>query len=609
MKENRFSMAPKVVNSLKSNLPGQSNIKTTEAKSRKSLHPNNIVGPRLTMANVNKLSESRFIKDVNVIDESINKIMDFLIKESYDKPASKNNLTSPNTKDFMNLFNFVAKKFRPDFNFQITKVDEEIIPILINEYKYPGVLSKNYFSSVGAPNTWPYLLAIITWMVDSIEALNFELNHDIQELISIEESKNRSINDLSNEVGMVNLQLNIFDKNFKEYLMEAFKQSHLLKGDNLNLTEIINNKTEEQKACINSMIEKSNQLTIQIEKLLEELERNNPPQSEVNLKLDASTQEVNNYRCIFNSNDKKINELVTCLNNKNKSYENKKEKNQTLNTQLEEIEIIIKHQKVSFEEFEKIKQNIVNADKQLNFLNSKKKEISDSILHLNNSIEDTSQLLTEKIKNTLLICEKLQLSKETHFEELIKELTQKKRLTESDLNEFINLNANIVNTYVQNLNSINVQVKETEEKLIHLKSDNRKLEDYINENNELLNQKRNEYNTINVNMNCEKDKSVSLLQNKGEDIKRSNENILKLTNILSEKEKVLYDLKKEEENLRQKYLEDEQATEIFMKSLDKVYIDEFNEVEKTKNDNIRELRKANSRINKVFEEVKKDNLN
>lgn len=540
MRDNRFSMAVskssntnnqrnnsnihqsniKQSNSISTNLSHQNNI---DSKSRKSSAQ--MLFPRsTTFSSLTKSSDPRPIKENHFQEECISKILDFLIKEQYDKSLAKKDLLSPQAKDFQNLFTWMLSKIRPDWNISITKLDEDVPPILM-ELRYPGYITKNHLMAVGAPNTWPHLLALLAWLVELAQYLNFDQIKEDNETQTYLNSLKIDPND-PKALDPV-LQEKIFDHNYKEFLYEGYKQS-LLKGDSFQAIENFQKKTDELINLNYSSADKLNNESSNLEKLTEELEKNYPTLNETKLKVEILSRDLNNTKNNFNLQEKKFNELSILHENRVKVYESKCEKNKELISIIEELDFTVKNQKISYEDFEKLKHNKNNLEKQLVTLNNKKNELNDSIWNLNNQIEVNNNSLNEKIKTINQICEKLMLEKENIIDlsEIINynsncnnlnslnslnnlnnsNSTQDKSILNLDMNEISQRFYNVNNFLISSINTKTMEVKEREEFLINLKSELLKLDDKINEVNEILAQKNAEKDRENNLLNIEKEK-------------------------------------------------------------------------------------------------------
>lgn len=82
-------------------------------------------------------------------------------------------LQTPNTKDYILIFTTLMRFIDPLFDL-LGKMEDEI-PTILKSLGYPYTISKNSFLAIGAPNSWPALLASLDWLVDSLKE-GFELN-------------------------------------------------------------------------------------------------------------------------------------------------------------------------------------------------------------------------------------------------------------------------------------------------------------------------------------------------------------------------------------------------------------------------------------------------
>jgi SMC interacting uncharacterized protein involved in chromosome segregation len=220
-----------------------------------------------------------------------------LITKEYDRIISKKDLMCPLAKDFLNFFSFIIAKIRPDWAFNINKMDEDVISIL-NELRCPGNISRGHLIAVGAPNTWPHLLAVLAWLVELANYLNLdncdELANDSiytksyfnENLVSIENVNSFYLNET------ITRHDNILEQNYREFLHEGYKL-HNNKGDSFGAIENFRNKTDEiiKFNSINS--DRLIKETHNLEKLIEELEKNNPPLTEINLKFELASRDLN----------------------------------------------------------------------------------------------------------------------------------------------------------------------------------------------------------------------------------------------------------------------------------------------------------------------------
>jgi SMC interacting uncharacterized protein involved in chromosome segregation len=602
MKENRYSIAPSKANMNKnqpSNIKGQyhSNpVNLNDSKTRRSTH--NMVSHRnATFSSINKSSDPRPVKDIHFQEECIKKIIDFLIKQAYDRTLTKKDLMSPQAKDFINLFIFILSKIRPDWQITINKLDEDVIPIL-NELRYPGYINKTQLIAVGAPNTWPHLLAVLSWLVELADYLYYDSVLEQEEEKNSQNERDQNFID-AHVSSSVNAEKN-FEKNYRDFLYDGYKQT-MCKGDNFVALEALQNKVDDMLKINYSNVDKMITDTKNLEKLSEDLEKNNPSFIETQLSLDRANSELNTTKTNANNNEKKLNEVSNLLENKIKIYESKCEKNKEIIKMNEELEGIIKTQKVSFDDFEKLKHNKNQLEKQIQALNQKKTELENIVWGTNNTIDSMSVSINIKIKNIKQVGDKLCLNSEINLIDIGGCVRNISNLNLTDINS----NFNTVNSQLACM--IETKIKETKEKeelLINLKSELLKVDDKINETNEQLAHEELENERINNTLILEKEKYSQMCIQKNEEIKKMNENCHRSFNSISDKEKELEEGKCMESILDSKYQEEEDMTDRFIKELENEYVETFKQAEATKVQNISEIRKTQKSLLKIFENIK-----
>jgi len=87
-----------------------------------------------------------------------------LLFTDYTAMISPKILNQPTTKDFVNIFSFLAAQFDPNRK-PNPDVQKEVLTTM-NHLRYPFTVSKSALQSVGSPHTWPNLLAVLHWMVE-----------------------------------------------------------------------------------------------------------------------------------------------------------------------------------------------------------------------------------------------------------------------------------------------------------------------------------------------------------------------------------------------------------------------------------------------------------
>jgi len=103
-------------------------------KSKSRVSTATFAGGRGTMMGGNfssKVQDPRPIYEKKFHDDSFNKLIHFLMKFNFEHEFSKKFLTTPSDKEFKNIFNFLAKKIRPDWDYTLNKLEDDLQPLLL----------------------------------------------------------------------------------------------------------------------------------------------------------------------------------------------------------------------------------------------------------------------------------------------------------------------------------------------------------------------------------------------------------------------------------------------------------------------------------------------
>ena len=97
---------------------------------------------------------------------AIRKILEYLDSHHFDLVMSTKQLQAPSAKEFSRVLEFLIRQIDPNFEFK-ERLDVEV-PELFRQLGYTFPITKNALVAVGAPNTWPSLLAALDWLVDTL---------------------------------------------------------------------------------------------------------------------------------------------------------------------------------------------------------------------------------------------------------------------------------------------------------------------------------------------------------------------------------------------------------------------------------------------------------
>ncbi|XP_061452314.1 kinetochore protein NDC80 homolog [Rhineura floridana] len=125
-------------------------------------------GQYAAFGSVEKIKEPRPLHDKAFIQQCIRQLCEFLITYGYSPNVSVKSLQTPSVKDFMKIFSFIYGIFSPLYELPSSKFEEEI-PRCFKELGYPFALSKSSMYTVGAPHTWPQIVAALVWLTDCVK--------------------------------------------------------------------------------------------------------------------------------------------------------------------------------------------------------------------------------------------------------------------------------------------------------------------------------------------------------------------------------------------------------------------------------------------------------
>jgi len=113
------------------------------------------------------------------MQQSIRKLIEYLMEHQYDCSISPKILNAPTNKDFVAILSFLLKSVIPNFKFG-PKFEEEV-PEVLRYLGYPFALRPGHLRSVGSQDAWPQALAALSWIVELLkysEAAFDESNDD-----------------------------------------------------------------------------------------------------------------------------------------------------------------------------------------------------------------------------------------------------------------------------------------------------------------------------------------------------------------------------------------------------------------------------------------------
>uniref|UniRef100_A0A452V0R3 Kinetochore protein NDC80 n=1 Tax=Ursus maritimus TaxID=29073 RepID=A0A452V0R3_URSMA len=118
-----------------------------------------------------KIKDPRPLNDKAFIQQCIRQLCEFLTENGYAYSVSMKSLQAPSVKDFLKIFTFLYGFLCPSYELPDTKFEEEV-PRIFKDLGYPFALSKSSMYTVGAPHTWPHIVAALVWLIDCIKLHN-----------------------------------------------------------------------------------------------------------------------------------------------------------------------------------------------------------------------------------------------------------------------------------------------------------------------------------------------------------------------------------------------------------------------------------------------------
>ncbi|KAL1771043.1 kinetochore protein NDC80-like [Sigmodon hispidus] len=115
-----------------------------------------------------KIKDPRPLNDKAFIQQCIRQLYEFLTENGNVHGVSMKSLQAPSTKDFLKIFAFLYGSLCPSYELPGSKFEEEV-PRIFKDLGYPFALSKSSMYTVGAPHTWPHIVAALVWLIDCIK--------------------------------------------------------------------------------------------------------------------------------------------------------------------------------------------------------------------------------------------------------------------------------------------------------------------------------------------------------------------------------------------------------------------------------------------------------
>lgn len=149
--------------------PPSTSMKQTSSACRRSSMGND---RRHSLAPTSSSSKAdpRNLSDKVFQQNSIKKLMAFLVDHGYDHPITNKSLVRPSCKDFHHIVTFLLRHIDPSFQDGSMKIEDEIA-MSFKALGYPFSVSKTSLVAAGSPHAWPSLLSALAWLTERIVCL------------------------------------------------------------------------------------------------------------------------------------------------------------------------------------------------------------------------------------------------------------------------------------------------------------------------------------------------------------------------------------------------------------------------------------------------------
>jgi kinetochore protein NDC80 len=152
---------------------------------RQSMAP----GRRSTLAAggpTKQMEDPRNVREKGFVRQSLQRLIEFLVENNYDRQISPKQLEAPTTKDFLHILTFLYNQIDPRFVLGANVAEE--VPAMFKRLRYPFNISKSHLQAVGSPHAWPSLLAALVWLTELLQ-----VSHRIQTRMHTHSPKRSSL--------------------------------------------------------------------------------------------------------------------------------------------------------------------------------------------------------------------------------------------------------------------------------------------------------------------------------------------------------------------------------------------------------------------------------
>ncbi|KAM7126651.1 kinetochore protein NDC80 homolog isoform 2-T3 [Molossus nigricans] len=322
-----------------------------------------------------KIKDPRPLNDKAFIQQCIRLLCEFLTENGYAHNVSMKSLQAPSVKDFLKIFTFLYGFLCPSYEFPDTKFEEEV-PRIFKGLGYPFALSKSSMYTVGAPHTWPHIVAALVWLIDCIK-----LHTAMKESSPIFDDGQPWGEETEDGI--------MYNKLFLDYTVKCY-ESFMTGADsfeemNAELQSKLKDLFNVDAFKLESLAAKNKALNEQIARLEQEREKE-PNRLETLRKLKASLQaDVQKYQAYMSNLESHSAILDQKLNGLDEDVSRIELECETMKQENTRLQNIVDNQKYSVADIERI--------------NHERNELQQTINKLTKDLEDEQQQLwNEELK-------------------------------------------------------------------------------------------------------------------------------------------------------------------------------------------------------------------
>lgn len=298
-------------------------------------------------------------------------------------PISIKNLQTPNTKDFVLIITTLVRKI--DKAFELTGKPEDEVPAFFKAFGYPFVISKNSLLAVGAPSSWPNLLACLYWLMETVRMSEIAVEREIEEAPTRELSEEELYSEHLLRAYDVFTKTMAGKKEIEQLAIFLYEKADETHEKGLQVKEIID-MTRKEKDDILAYLKKAENIDSDLEMI--RLQYNN----------------ISDFSQLTSQNT----ELKKVLKNLKHSHDERILRNKDLCSETDILLVEINQQKYNQSDLKRMLQELENQE----LISSQKaqeiKRLQDSqwkmLGHLNSLVNDVTNLLHE-FNNDPMLCE------------------------------------------------------------------------------------------------------------------------------------------------------------------------------------------------------------